>query len=186
MTARVRLPLLAVLALAQLVAAGSSIARYERTLRSGVVYRFLAEPVDPEDVFRGRYLQLGFAASRQVMSRPGNDPTALVYARLGVDTQGLAVVQGLQAERPEQGDYLAVRTRWASSDGVGVELFFDRYFLEESKALEAERLYRDAAQRSQAVVAVRVLDGLGVIEDLYVDGVPLRERLAGPVQTPVP
>ena len=56
---------LAVLCVAQLGAATSSIVRHESILRSGVPYRIRAAPVDPADAFRGRYV----VSHRQSCSR---------------------------------------------------------------------------------------------------------------------
>lgn len=51
--------------------------------------------------------------------------------------------------------------------------------MEESQAPEAEQAYREHSRREtrDAYVTVRVLYGMAVIEELYVDGKPIREFL---------
>jgi hypothetical protein len=71
---------------------------------------------------------------------------------------------------------------------VEVALPFDRYYLPEDLAPAAEQAYRTLASRepgpTRAWVDVRVRDGHAVLEELYLDGVPVREVLAA--ATPAP
>jgi hypothetical protein len=52
--------------------------------------------------------------------------------------------------------------------------------MNEHLAPEAERAYAETAGEEgiEAYAVVRVLDGHGVIEELYLDGVPVREYLS--------
>jgi hypothetical protein len=52
--------------------------------------------------------------------------------------------------------------------------------MEESLAPAAEKAYREHARASErnAYITVRIRDGFGVIENLWIDGVPIREFLA--------
>lgn len=168
------------LCLAQLAAAASGIARFERTLSEGASYRFRCAPVDPEDPFRGRYVQLRFAGTEVEIPLPaGGSASGKVYALLGVDPSGFAVVTELRAEAPASGDYLYV-SGWSTGSVQGnvtrLSLPFDRYYMEESKAPAVEAAYRQATRRGGEVdawVTLRVLDGLGVIEQLVIDGHPV-------------
>ena len=58
-----------------------------------------------------------------------------------------------------------------------VDFPFDRYYMEESKAIEAERTYResqlDTNQVAYALVSIK--DGESVLKDVLIDGVPIRE-----------
>jgi uncharacterized membrane-anchored protein len=182
----VALGLFVLLCVAQLWVTGSGIARYERTLSQGVVYRFESAPVDPEDPFRGRYVRLRFAAEETALPmQESTGHSRKVYAVLGVDDRGFAVFTELLEAAPAEGDYLYVDVQptWVEKGTVArLSLPFDRYFMEESKAPAAEKAYREATRRggeADAFVTVRVLDGLGVIEDLYIRGVAVGDTAEG-------
>jgi uncharacterized membrane-anchored protein len=192
---------LGVLAVAQLAAAAVSIVRYESVLRSGVLYRIRVAPVDPADAFRGRYVAVQPAIQlpaplpedtrRLLEAAPQRGSSA--YAVLEADPQGFARAARIVAERPGRGDYLRIERAfptWAARPGqdgqpeiTGYTLAFsfDRYYMNEAAAPEAERRYAEAARRSAdstAWLAVRVKDGRGVIEGLYIDDVPIEQLVA--------
>ncbi|HOD52465.1 MAG TPA: hypothetical protein PLM14_17660, partial [Candidatus Hydrogenedentes bacterium] len=54
---------------------------------------------------------------------------------------------------------------------------FDRYYMEEAAAPEAERIYRERARNSMVYVTVRISRGTGVITGLFVDGRPVEEMI---------
>ena len=60
-----------------------------------------------------------------------------------------------------------------------LELPFERFYMEEELAPEAERVVRERSRGGQrdAYIAVRVRSGSAVIEDLFVGGKPIREFL---------
>lgn len=77
--------------------------------------------------------------------------------------------------------------------GFSLDLPFDRYYLEEPLAPEAEAAYREATSagptgaEAEAWIVARVWNGMGVIESLWVRGVRVEEaargrREAGPRQ----
>jgi hypothetical protein len=55
---------------------------------------------------------------------------------------------------------------------------FSRYYMDEDLAPKAERaVWGGRRGQREAFVSVRVRDGVGVIEELYVDGVPIHKWL---------
>lgn len=179
MNRAVILTIFVVVALLQLAAPGYTIWRQERTLALGQPFKFRTEPVDPYDAFRGRFVALGF---RDAYPRSLDDVTPeageIVYTSLGVDVDGFAVLDAASASPPQDRPYL--KTRWAF-DGRLI-LPFDRFYLDEFKASDAERAYRENARNDSAWLVVRVLDGNWAIEDLYLDGRRLQDVLAVPVR----
>lgn len=187
-----RLMLFIVLAIAQLAVAGRAIFLSELTLRTGDVYRFRIAPVDPVDAFRGRYVNLRFAEDRApVAEETPNLSREKVYVPLVLDDEGFATFGTVKLEVPEDGAYLRLRSGVEFLDDEGekrlsLALPFRRYYMTERLAKEVDRsLWRRGLR--PAWVAVRVKNGIGVIEDLYVDGLPVREWLAagGPEKPPV-
>lgn len=179
MNRTVILALVAVVALLQLAAPGYTIWRQERTLAFGQAFKFRTEPVDPYDAFRGRFVALGF---RDAWPRTleGVTPEAgkTVYTSLAVDADGFAVLDAASDTPPTSRPYL--KAKWAF-DGR-IVLPFDRYYLDELKASEAERVYREKAGEDNASLLVRILDGNWAIENLHIGGTPLRDVLADPAR----
>lgn len=162
----------------QIAVPASMVLRHEATLAGGEIYRFRCAPVDPVDPFRGRYVALDFEQSRFAGAIPEQlDAGSTAYARLERDDEGFALIASLVAEPPDHGDYMEVRIEYPSGDTTRLALPFDRYYMEESLAPEAESAYRDRARGEQAWVEVRVREGHAVLEELYLGGRPIREAL---------
>ena len=162
----------AVVAAGQLAIPGTMIHERELTLREGRAYKFHTQPVDPYDAFRGRYVALALEPN----TVPGTNFEAgtVVYVTLAEGADGFVQFTGASRERPAEQDYLKVKTGWSNS----VRLPFDRFYMEEKAAPAAERAYREHSQQAgtrDAYVVVRVRDGMGVIENLYVAGKPMAE-----------
>ena len=172
--------LLVVMVAVQLLVPAWMILGRELVLAKGEVYRFQTRPVDPYDAFRGRYVALGFLAGAE--SVPLAEGTVRrgqrVYVELGRNADGFATLVALHHRRPEDVASLKVKVLYLEGSGKGatVSLPFDRYYLPEDVAPEAESAYRELGRGQQdAWVDVRVLDGRGVLEELYVAGKPILE-----------
>ena len=66
----------------------------------------------------------------------------------------------------------------ANADSAVLELPFDRYYMQESLAPEAESAYAERLRDERAWVTVRLHDGHAVLEELWIDDLPIREYLA--------
>jgi uncharacterized membrane-anchored protein len=164
--------ILLIVAAGQLAVPATMILQREHTLRDGHAYKFRTQPVDPYDAFRGRYVALRLEPN----TVPGTnfEAGATVYVTLAEGSDGFVKFTGVSRERPVGQDYLKVKTGWSNS----VRLPFDRFYMEEKAAPAAERAYREHSRQGgarDAYVIVRVRDGSGVIENLYVAGQPIAE-----------
>jgi uncharacterized membrane-anchored protein len=186
-----RLVLFIVVAVIQLAVAAGAIIRSEAALRTGETFRFKLQPVDPVDAFRGRYVALGFVEDHAPLP---DGLTQLnqrkVWVPLVNDSDGFANFGPVVVDRPESGAYLRLRSgvEYVDDDGrrvVSLALPFRRYYMTEDLAREVDRSLWRRGQR-RAWVTVKVRAGAGVIEELWVEGVPVREWLAsgGPERPP--
>jgi uncharacterized membrane-anchored protein len=162
-------------ALAQLAVPGSLIWKREQTLRHGSVWKFRTAPVDPVDVFRGRYVTLEFEVEGQEVTPPANltdDETIFVTFR--ADAEGFAQIDQVSATRPLDDEFIAARLA-----GRTVSLPFDKFWVTERDAPAAEAAYLAQSRRDKrnAFVTVRVFRGDAALEQLYLDGLPLGEYL---------
>lgn len=192
--------LLALLAVLQLAATGSSIYKYETTLRDGALYRIPTEGFDPADAFRGRYVAV---RPTIVMLNPIPTETqdllqrisggVLAYVVLATDDRGFARAATVTMHPPPQGDYLTIGQAWPrwpqnpqpgtanSPIGYNLVFAFDRYYMNDAAAPQAQQRLTDAIGRNsetRAWLNVRVKNGVGVIEGLFVSGVPIEEAVS--------
>lgn len=157
------------------------IVQQETVLRKGVTYRFRTAPVDPYDAFRGRYVRLQFPNAMFASSNLSVNVTRgqRVFVRVEQGSDGFAQLVDLADAPPQDGDYLRLKVSSTHSGQVWVRLPFDRFYMEESEAPEAERLqptFREREERD-AWASVQLYKGRAVLEDVYVDGKPIRERV---------
>jgi uncharacterized membrane-anchored protein len=155
----------------------------ERVLREGRQLKLHTRPVDPADVFRGRYVALGYTVEQVprefVRGHFEHNDTAYLELREGAD--GFAEVVALHKEKPAGDLVLKAIVNFLTPETVGVELPFNRYYMDENMAPHAETAVRAGdSEQLDAWVSIRVLNGRGVIEELYVSGKPVREYLLAP------
>ncbi|MGD0059536.1 MAG: GDYXXLXY domain-containing protein [Verrucomicrobiia bacterium] len=168
----------ALAAVAQLTVPAWMIVSHERTLLTGKVFKFRTAPVDPYDAFRGRYVRL------QIEQKPLPIPAGAqwkigqeVFALIETDATGFSRLGELRATRPDGWPYLTVRVNQIAGPTAWLLVPLDRFYMEENLAPAAEKAYREHSRASgrDAYITVRIRDGAGVIENLWVDGVPIHE-----------
>jgi uncharacterized membrane-anchored protein len=180
-TSKLLLGCFALMAAAQLAVPAWMIVSHEQTLRTGELLKFRTAPVDPYDAFRGRYVWLRL--ERDSLPVPAGAQWTSgqeVFALIETGTNGFSRLSELRATRPSDRPYLTVRVNWVAGQTAHLRVPLDRFYMEESLAPAAEKAYREHSRASQrtAYITVRIRDGSAVIEDLWIDGVPIREFVA--------
>jgi uncharacterized membrane-anchored protein len=171
--------LFAIAVIAQLAVPGLIVARHENVIRNGETYLFKCAPVDPVDLLRGRYVALRFS-EMQADGIPdldhGIDPLFVTFES-GVD--GFAQVDAVYPEPPSGGPYLRIsKYAWrpVAHGEIHIDLPFDRFYMDETAAPEAEKaMRRRGNETAEAYLEVRILDGYAVPVELYIDGKPASE-----------
>ncbi|MCA6079072.1 GDYXXLXY domain-containing protein [Fulvivirga sedimenti] len=189
---RIYIGLFILLAIAQLYATGGMIIQHDRVLREGEVHKFLIEPIDPSDPFRGQYLILGFVNDQVLMSDSVMfEEMDDAYGILGEDENGFSYISDLQMDEPDS-EYLKLTIDYLSSGNdsqtrVFVKFPFDRYYISEKKALPAEKILQEALRDGndqKPFALVRILNGEAVLEDIVLNGRPISEILEDMDQEP--
>lgn len=177
MNRRIVVALLFLVALAQLAVPSWMILSQEQILHRGRVFKLKTAPVDPYDFFRGRYVALSFEQERATWLAGDWKSGDVVYALLAEGTDGMARVTQITKENPHRDDAFECKVRWVNGSDTTLQFPFDRYYAEESKAPRIEADYRanSRGERANAYVTIRVFNGKAALEDLYVDGLPIRE-----------
>jgi len=175
---KLRYWLFAIVALLQLAAPLYMAWHWEDVLKTGRIYYWQTAPVDPFDAFKGRYVDLWF---RDVTGPVSGDlplnPGQTAYAAIREEADQFAYISGVGAVPPDQ-DYIRVRVNYVNGNIAHVTLPFKRYYLPEELAPAAEEAYRKSAGR-EAKVAVRIKNGYGVIEQLYIGDKTIYQILRG-------
>lgn len=151
---------------------------------NGITYKFELEAIDPNDPFRGKYIILNPKESH--VTSPNKDAALRgdIYANFKIDSLGYANVTEVSATAPDHNNYLKVKShRYGSTDTtqtLRINYPFDRYYMNEHKALTAEKLtraaVRDSAQTCYAEVAI--YKGQFSLLAVKINGVDI-EELAG-------
>lgn len=153
--------------------------RWEDILQTGRQFYWQTAPVDPYDAFKGRYIDLRFDENNvPVIDSQPVDLSAgqMMYGIIAENTEGKAYISGVSVRQPEQGSYIKGKVYANGTGTVHFLLPFSRYYLPEDLAPAAEAAYRKSAGKT-GVAAVRIKDGYGVIEQLYIGDKTLYEFL---------
>lgn len=167
--------LFAVMILAQWFIPLKMIFEQESVLKTGTVYKFKTQPIDPTDPFRGKYITLRFEedtflSDSTVQFQSGED----VFVGLKKDEEGFAVIESVSRDKPTTtSEFVQAKTGYADSGGsVQIRYPFNKFYLEESKAADAERAYWEANSDSTqiAYALVNIKDGNAALKDVIING----------------
>jgi uncharacterized membrane-anchored protein len=169
-------------ALVQLYVPAKMIWDREDVLRTGTEYKFRTAPIDPTDPFRGKYITLSYDENSIEISDAENWVSGeSIYVALGTDKEGFARIESVSRARPTDGaDFIEAQVWYVSESDprrLMIDYPFDRYYMEESKAQEAEdthrRAQRDTTRITYALVSVK--NGDAVVKDILIDGISISE-----------
>jgi len=170
-------------AMAQLFVPAKMIFDREDILATGKEYKFRTAPVDPNDPFRGKFITLDFEDNMLIISsEEGLVSAQIVFVIITNDADGYAIIESISQEEPiNHQNYIKAKVAYVSSvdeddlTEITINYPFDRYYMEESKAHDAEVIYNqsqpDSSQTAYALVAVK--NGETVLKDVLIDGISI-------------
>lgn len=174
MNSKFILPGFVLMVLIQLFVPAKMIFDKENILKNGILYKFKAAPVDPNDPFIGKYVALNFEAVnyryRQDMTWNMDD---LAYVTLTTDSLGFAQIGDVYQKPPADEPFITATVQYTQpyENQLVIHYPFDRYYVEESQAPEIEKRYREAFQDSSKVAyaLVAVKNGKAVLKELVIE-----------------
>jgi uncharacterized membrane-anchored protein len=104
-----------------------------------------------------------------------------VYVSLTTDSAGFAKIQTLTLEAPTDHDhFVKAQIDYIVTDSLStvfIQYPFTRYYMEESKAAEAENIFRERNRDTSNVTygLVSVKKGQAAITDVIIDGISIKE-----------
>ena len=169
-------------ALAQLYVPAKMIWNREDILATGIEFKFRTAPVDPHDPFRGKYIDLNYEENTFTVSKAeGWLIGESIFVILTTDSSGFAKIESVSKRKPASNvNFIKTKVRYVfmrDSTELTIDYPFDRFYMEESKAYDAEVTYRDT-QRDTSIntyALVSVKNGEAVLKDVLIDGTPIRE-----------
>lgn len=168
--------------MAQIFVPAKMILDREDVIKTGKEFKFKVEPVDPNDPFRGKYINLYFNENTtHVQNESDWIRNEIIYVMFTTDNDGYAKIHSVFKEEPtDSEDFIETKVRYISSDSsnrLTVEYPFDRYYMEETKAKDAELNYmeslNDSSQVTYALVFVK--NGSFVLKDVLINGVSIKD-----------
>lgn len=162
----------------------------------GMVFRFPVTAYDPYDPMRGRYVRLNFNDLERNIRLPkknralGFRNRQEIFAVLEQGQEAAVKIVDLAADRkeiPAGKLFLPVRFLWSHQEYDAktrkylnkwkhhIHLPFSRFYLNEKKAPEAEKLLQDRKSKAELIV-VLYPDGIYQVQDLVINGKSARGR----------
>ncbi len=169
----------------------------EEILNTGREYKFRTAPIDPNDPFRGKYIILRYQQNSVVVpiENPWQHGQDIYVLLKKTDPNGYVRITGISKEEPKNPesayvkakvDYINTQTPEAGKSTVFIAYPFDRFYLEESLAEEAEATYvetqEDSTQVAFAVVKIR--KGEAVLQDVMIDSVSITDMVKARLNRP--
>ncbi len=168
-----------VLALVQIFVPIQMIWESEDILVSGTAYKFKTRPIDPTDPFRGKYITLRYEMNSFAMKDTSYTYGNKVRVYIEKDDQGFAKVVQISKEPLDiNKDHVIAKVTGNYKEIINFELPFNRFYMEETKAKDAERTYTEANSddlRENVYALVYVKDGRSVLENVIIDGIPIQD-----------
>ena len=165
-----------VVALIQLYVPAKMIFDSEDVLTTGKEFKFKTEPIDPNDPFRGKYITLRFEENHIEQLIDTNwVANQDIYVELIRDVDGYAKIKTISKTEPSNTeDYVKSKVNYYSQFNekvVYIDYPFERYYMEETKAPDAEIAYRESArdtsQNTYALVSIK--KGQAVLKDVFIN-----------------
>jgi uncharacterized membrane-anchored protein len=168
-------------ALLQLYVPAQMVAGQEDILITGKEFRFRSAPVDPNDPFRGKFITLRYDANKFRIEDDSNwKYHDRVYVSISADKDGFVKIDAVSKTRPEDGsDFVKAEVSYIvqGEHELNIDYPFDRYYMTETKAPEAENIYReseaDTSQVAYGLVAIK--NGEAVLKDVMINDTPIKQ-----------
>lgn len=178
---KIILPAFILVALVQIYIPAKIILDRNAVLNAGKEFKFKIAPIDPTDPFRGKYIDLNFNENMiEIQNKENWSNGETLFILLKTDNNGFAKIESVSKTKPlNSRDFLKAKVGYITYDHskLSIEYPFERFYMDEFKAKDAELTYRrtlpDTSRTTYALVNIK--DGESVLKDVMIDGVSIRE-----------
>lgn len=139
------------------------------TLDNGEEFLFKVEAFDPYDMFRGNYLYVTFKEN-EVKSEDIGNSYGTFFVTVENDEDGFGYFSKISLSKPKDtSNYYTTNAYYSKYSNCYIINTPYRYYMNEDKAQEAEKIYRENTENTY--VKVRVKNGEMVIVGVYVNDI---------------
>lgn len=168
---------------AQLYVPTQMILDQEDVLQTGTPFRFETEPVDPTDPMRGKYIRLRFKENKfQIEDVENWERNEKIYVVIKNTSNSYAKIVNVVKEKPSANTpYIKAKVDQVydyneDDKHIQIEYPFTRFYMEESKAKEAENLaQRNPNTNKKTYALVYVKNGKSVLNNVFVNNKPIKK-----------
>jgi len=167
-----------IVAAVQIYIPASMILDQEEIITAGKTYKFETQPVDPNDPMRGKYINLGYKENLFII------PDSVYFYRnqkvfvlLEEGSDGFAKIKNVVTEQPANDlNYVKATINepgyYRDSTNLWIQYPFNRFYMEEYKAPEAEKVYDGSTWDKDVTTwaVVKVKAGDAVLQDVMING----------------
>lgn len=174
--------LFVVVACIQLFVPAQVILSRESVLDNGQVFKFKTRPVDPNDPFRGKYITLNYAISAVKTKDTLWERNEPLFVYLITDSLGYAKIDTICKHEilEKNNDYCKAKVGWYSkyNHTLNINFPFNRYYMDETKAYDAEVAVRNRQRDSlpdNTHALVYIKEGEAVLNDVIIDEISIKD-----------
>lgn len=168
-----------IVVLAQLYVPTKMILNQESVLETGKRFKFKTRPFDPIDPLRGKYIFLRFEEDKfDITNKNEWTRHQEVFVIIENDAEGFAKIASVVKDKPDLNiDFLKAKIDYVNKEHIRIEYPFKRFYMEESKAKEAEDLYQQNSNEKikNAYALVYIKEGESVLKDVMIDGKSIKD-----------
>ncbi len=153
--------------------------KQENVLVSGEAYKFKTRPIDPTDPFRGKYITLHYEMNSFIKNDTSYAYGDKIRVYIKKDSNGFAMPVAI-SKKPLDGaqDFVMAKVTGNYNKEISFDLPFNRFYMEETKAYDAEKAYRKINRDSlkeNVYAEVYIKDGVSVLKNVIIDEIPIQE-----------
>lgn len=169
-------------ALVQLYVPAKMIWDSEDVLNTGTEFKFKTAPIDPNDPFRGKYITLSY--DENTVEVPNEQDWVIgesIYVSLITGKDGFAKILLISKTKPtDNQDFIKAKVMFVTENGsnkLTIDYPFDTYYMEESKAYDAELTYRRSQRDTSKITyaLINIKNGDAILKDVMIDGTSIKE-----------
>ncbi|MEO1012509.1 MAG: GDYXXLXY domain-containing protein [Bacteroidota bacterium] len=179
MSKSLSITLLFILFAIQLFVPAQMIYQQEDVLSTGTAYKFKTQPIDPSDPLRGKYIDLYYEIdSFETNDDSWNGYHGKVFVYLKTDAEGFAAVKTVsKTQLDTSDDYFTAKSNFNYNGKVNFDIPFNRFYMNEYKAYDAEISVRKAQQDTTRICygLVHIKQGTAVLSNVFIDDIPIAD-----------
>lgn len=171
-----------IVVIAQLFIPAQMILNQESILKTGKAYKFKTQPVDPSDPFKGKYINLNYDINSYKTNDSLWERNEPIYVYLTKDSLGYASIETVSRVLlpKNNNDYVKANSGWYTnySKVLNIKYPFTKYYMEETKAYDAEVAVRNRERDSipnNTYALVYVKNGEAVLDDVVIDEISIKD-----------